>query len=41
MGFISFMKGLIRQLFSPDELKTALGVKPVMTLESTEKIKIW
>lgn len=41
MGFISFMKGLIRQLFSPDELKTVLGVKPVMTLESTEKLKLW
>ncbi len=41
MGLLTFVKGLIRQLFTPDELKIALGVKPAITLEAAEKLKLW
>lgn len=41
MGFLTFVKGLIRQLFTPDELKYALGVRPALTLNSAERLKLW
>ena len=41
MKFITFMKGLIRQLFAPDEIKKALGAKPAVSDKLTEKLGLW
>ena len=41
MKFITFVKGLIRQLFAPDQIRSALGVKPALTPDTADRLKLW
>lgn len=41
MGFINFMKGLIRGLFPVKDIKTALNIELALSSKMLEKIELW